>query len=77
MGLFGTNTVTSSQLLAQLVEHCIRLWVKIPYRPEFFFRPSFHYCLSSVIITVKIAFIFMSLFAVLMYDLHIFTAQYF
>ena len=23
-------------LLAQLVEHCIRLWVKIPYRPEFF-----------------------------------------
>ena len=21
-----------------------RSWVQIPYRPEFFFRPSFHYC---------------------------------
>ena len=24
------------------------LWVQIPYRPEFIFRPYFHYCLSSV-----------------------------
>ena len=54
-GLFGTNTVASSQfpvgLLAQLVEHCtgiaevmgsnpIQAWIPL--------RPSFHYYLSSV-----------------------------
>ena len=26
----------------------IRSWVQIPYKPEFFTRPSFHYCFSSV-----------------------------
>ena len=61
-------------LLAQLVEHCIRLRVKIPYRPEFFSGLLFT---TALFITVKITFIFMSLFAVLIYDLHIFTAQYF
>ena len=67
-------------LLAQLVEHCTSIAEVIgsnPIQAWIFFRPSFHYCLSSVIITVKITFIFMSLFAVLIYDLHTFTAQYF
>ena len=31
-------------LLVQLVERC----TGIPYRPEFFLRPYFHYCSSSV-----------------------------
>ena len=38
-------------LLAQLVEQCTgitEVMVQIPYRPEFFFRLSFHYYLSSV-----------------------------
>ena len=37
--------------LAQLVERCTgieKLRVQIPYGPEFFFRPYFHYDLSSV-----------------------------
>ena len=41
MGLFGTNTVTSSQLACQLSCQSTaplsqRSWVQIPYRPEFF-----------------------------------------
>ena len=39
-GLFG--------LLVQLVERCTGIAVQIPYRPEFFLRPYFHYCSSSV-----------------------------
>ena len=38
-------------LLAQLVEHwtgIAEVMDSIPYRPEFFFRPYSHYCLSSV-----------------------------
>ena len=32
-------------LIAQLV---MGLWVQIPYRADFFFRPYFHYCSSSI-----------------------------
>ena len=38
-------------LLAQLMERCsgiAEVVVQILYRPEFFFRPYLHYCLSSV-----------------------------
>ena len=34
-------------LLAQLVEHCTCI-AEVMHRPEFFFRPYFHYCSSSV-----------------------------
>ena len=54
-GLFGTNTVASSQfpvgLLAQLVEHCTGIAEVMgsnPVQAWIFFRPSFHYYLSSV-----------------------------
>ena len=45
--------MTSSQLACQLSWQSTaplsqRSWVQIPHRPEFFFRPYFHYYLSSV-----------------------------
>ena len=43
-------------LLAQLVEHCINNAKVMVSNPVQFFRPYFHYCLSSV--RAKIAFIF-------------------
>ena len=51
--LFGTNIMTSSQLVCQLIWQSAihrqrRGRVQIPYRPEFFFRPYFHYYSSSV-----------------------------
>ena len=46
-----------------------------PIQAWIFCKPSFHYCLSSVH-TVKIAFIFMSLSTVQIYNFHIFTAVY-
>ena len=54
-GLFGTNTVASSQfpvgLLAQLVEHCTGIAEVMGLNPVqvwIFFRPSPHHYLSSV-----------------------------
>ena len=59
-------------LIAQLV---MGLWIQIPYRADFFFQALFSLLLKqcSLQLTVKIAFIFMSLSAVHIYDFHIFT----
>ena len=58
-------------LIAQLV---MGLWVQIPYRADFFFFSGLIFTTAQVVfITVKIAFIFMSLSAVHIYDFRKFT----
>ena len=57
-------------LIAQLV---MGLWVQIPYRADFFFSGLIFTTAQVVFITVKIAFIFMSLSAVHIYDFRKFT----
>ena len=51
--------------------------VPIPYRPEYFFLSGLILTTARVVfITIKIAFIFTSLSAVHIYDIHIFTVIY-
>ena len=76
-GLYDTNVMTSSQLARQLCRQSTapvsqRSWVQILYKPEFFSGLIFTTA-QVIFITVKIAFIFMSLTAVRIYDFYLFT----